>query len=55
MQSNFLLLVNQFDYVTKGQKIGEVGSSGNSTVPHLHFEVLLNGVAIDPLELVQHP
>lgn len=34
--------------VTAGQKIGEVGSSGNSSGPHLHFEVHVDGKAIDP-------
>lgn len=34
--------------VSKGQKIGEVGSTGKSTGPHLHYELHYNGKALDP-------
>jgi peptidoglycan hydrolase-like protein with peptidoglycan-binding domain len=35
--------------VAAGQMIGALGSSGNSTGPHLHFELRLRGAAVDPL------
>lgn len=41
--------------VTAGQVIGFVGSTGDSTGNHLHFEVLLAGSRIDPLTVVQPP
>ena len=40
--------VRQGDTVVRGQQIGRVGSTGNSSGPHLHFEVRSNGSKIDP-------
>jgi murein DD-endopeptidase MepM/ murein hydrolase activator NlpD len=36
------------DSVASGQLIGAVGSTGNSTGPHLHFELRRDGIAEDP-------
>jgi len=42
------VLVNQGEHVKKGQRIALVGNSGKSTGPHLHYEVKVKGIAIDP-------
>ncbi|MBA3647708.1 MAG: M23 family metallopeptidase [Chitinophagales bacterium] len=41
--------VKQGQHIKRGDIIGYVGSTGKSTAPHLHYEVILNGAKIDPI------
>ncbi len=41
------------DYVRQGQQIGTLGSTGNSTGPHLHLEIRLHGVQQNPLAYIR--
>ncbi|MDQ3122459.1 MAG: peptidoglycan DD-metalloendopeptidase family protein, partial [Actinomycetota bacterium] len=43
------ILVGVGQLVSQGETVSLVGSTGNSSGPHLHFEVRVNGVAVDPL------
>lgn len=46
------ICVNEGDWVAQGQTVGYVGSTGNSTGPHLHFEIRIDGTATNPLNYV---
>ncbi|MGZ9107153.1 MAG: M23 family metallopeptidase, partial [Rhodoplanes sp.] len=47
------ILVNQGDLVQMGDRIGLLGSSGRSSGPHLHYEVLFDDVHRDPMMFIQ--
>lgn len=49
---NSSLLVSVGDTVEKGFQIAEIGSSGRSTGPHVHFEVLKDGQQVDPMKFI---
>ncbi|MGH7500692.1 MAG: M23 family metallopeptidase [Longimicrobiales bacterium] len=49
------LFVRVGERVTRGQVIALTGSTGQSSAPHLHFEIRQNGRAVDPLNFVRQP
>ncbi len=51
---NERVLVKVGETVTRGQTIALMGSTGRSTGPHVHFEVLRNGRQVNPLSFVGH-
>ena len=47
------LYVKQGDHIVQGQEIAEVGSTGNSTGPHLHFEIRYQERIVDPQKILE--
>lgn len=48
-----VIYVKKGDYLEIGDDIGEVGSTGRSTGPHLHYEILYRGHPVDPMPFMQ--
>ncbi len=49
------LLVKEGDKVSRGQAVARVGTTGRSTGPHLHFEVLRSKIAVNPIAYLASP
>ena len=46
------ILVRTGQRVRRGEAIAQLGNSGRSTGPHLHYEVRINGIPVDPLSYI---
>ncbi|MGI2262256.1 M23 family metallopeptidase [Candidatus Cardinium hertigii] len=44
------IIIKERQQITRGQQIGTVGNSGDSTAPHLHYEVYCNGKRVNPIQ-----
>lgn len=51
----YTINVKKGQKVKRGEQIGTVGSTGLSTAPHLHYEILINGAAVNPLRYMLAP
>jgi murein DD-endopeptidase MepM/ murein hydrolase activator NlpD len=49
------IVVHQGDSIDRGQLIGKLGTSGRSTGPHLHYEILLKGKSTNPAAYLPKP
>ena len=47
------IFVSEGQEITQGQEIASVGSTGNSTGPHLHFEIRIDDIPINPAEIIE--